>query len=64
MSQEFVWPLALSFSLDVPGNRYYQEPALADWVVAGVRFAAKSGHPTVPVTIIFPSRGQVEPHFF
>ena len=44
MSQEFVWPLALVWSLDLPGNPYRGEPALRDWIEAGIRFAARSAH--------------------
>jgi hypothetical protein len=44
MAQEFVLPLALAFSLDIPGNPYFAQSALRDWVLAGIRFAAKSAH--------------------
>ena len=45
MSQEFVYPLALAWSLDIPGNAYHQAPAIRDFVEAGIRFAARSAHP-------------------
>jgi hypothetical protein len=44
MAQEFVWPLALVYNLDAPGNSYYQQPVLRDWALAGMRFAAASAH--------------------
>src|SRR5262249_10341489 len=42
MAQEFVWPLALVYTLDLPRNQYYQQPAVRDWVEAGINFAARS----------------------
>jgi hypothetical protein len=44
MSQEFVLPLALAYSLPVPGNPYHQEDAIARWAEAGIRFAARAAH--------------------
>jgi hypothetical protein len=44
MSQEFVLPLALAWALPIPGNPYYQAPAIRDWVSAGIRFAATAAH--------------------
>ncbi len=44
MSQECVYPLALCYALDMPGNEYYQQPAVKQWVEAGIRFAARSAH--------------------
>ncbi|MEF2074526.1 hypothetical protein [Consotaella aegiceratis] len=45
MSQEFVLPLALVWSMDdLPGNRYHHDPALYAWIVAGIRYAARSAH--------------------
>ncbi|HER26753.1 MAG TPA: hypothetical protein ENI69_06555 [Rhodospirillales bacterium] len=44
MAQEFVLPLALAWSLDIPGNPYYRDPSLRDWVEAGILYAAKSAH--------------------
>lgn len=46
MSQEFVLPLALVWSMpDLPGNVYYQDPLIRDFVIAGIRYAARSAHP-------------------
>jgi hypothetical protein len=46
MSQEFVLPLALVWSTDgLPGNRYFRDPTIREWIVAGIRFAARSAHP-------------------
>lgn len=45
MSQEFVYPLALAWSLDIADNPYFQAPAIRDFVEAGIRFAARSAHP-------------------
>ncbi|MDR3499365.1 MAG: hypothetical protein P4L72_09075 [Parvibaculum sp.] len=44
MSQEFVLPLALAWSLDMPGNIYKGQPVLRAWTEAGIRFAARSAH--------------------
>jgi hypothetical protein len=44
MAGEFVWPLALAYSLDIPGNAYFQQPALRQWIEAGLRYAARSAH--------------------
>ena len=44
MSQEFVLPLALAWSLDLPGNIYFNQPSIRDWVEAGIRYAARSAH--------------------
>ena len=44
MSQEFVWPLALVYSLPIPGNPFFQIPAIKEWVVAGIHFAIRSAH--------------------
>ncbi len=44
MSQEFVLPLALVYALPIPENPYYQQLALRRWIVAGMRFAARSAH--------------------
>ncbi|WP_420605556.1 hypothetical protein [Novosphingopyxis sp.] len=45
MSQEFAYPLALAHSLDMPGNRWFGDPAMREWAIAGVRYAARSAHP-------------------
>jgi hypothetical protein len=44
MSQEFVWPLALLWSLRVLNNRYFEDPELKRSVTAGLFYAARSGH--------------------
>lgn len=45
IAQTFVLPLALAYSLPIPGSDYYQQPELRRWAIAGVRFAARSAHP-------------------
>jgi hypothetical protein len=45
MAQEFVWPLALAWATDIPDNPYYRNPAVREWVEAGILFAARSAHP-------------------
>ncbi len=44
MAQEFVWPLALAYSTDIPGNDFYHQPNICTWVEAGILYAAKSAH--------------------
>jgi hypothetical protein len=44
MAQEFVWPLALAYSTNIPKNPFYQQPALKRWVEAGIVYAARSAH--------------------
>ncbi len=44
MAQEFAWPLALAYDLDIPGNPWHGEPALVRWVEAALGFAVKSAH--------------------
>jgi hypothetical protein len=44
MSQEFVWPLALVYALDLPNNPYFGQQAIRDWTIAGMEFAARSAH--------------------
>lgn len=44
MSQEFVWPLALAYSLEIEGNPYYQQPAIKEWVAAGILYAGRAAH--------------------
>jgi hypothetical protein len=44
MSQEFVLPLALVWSLDLPDNPYRGEPEIARWAEAGIRYAARAAH--------------------
>ena len=54
MAAEFVWPLALVYSLDLPNNPYYQQPALRQWIEAGIRYAARSAHPDGSCDDYFP----------
>jgi hypothetical protein len=44
MSQEFVWPLALAATTDLPGNPFFGREVLRDWVEAGILYAARSAH--------------------
>lgn len=44
MSQEFVWPLALAWKTEVPGNPFYKKDVVREWVRAGIHFARKSAH--------------------
>ncbi len=44
MAQEFVFPLALAYSLNCPKNSFYRQPNLRAWVDAGIRYAVKSAH--------------------
>ena len=44
MSQEFVLPLALAYHTNLPDNPFYQQPALRDWIKAGIHYAAQSAH--------------------
>ncbi len=44
MAAEFVWPLALAYTLAIEGNPYYLQPALKEWIAAGIQYAARSAH--------------------
>src|SRR6185503_17793914 len=44
MAQEFVWPLALAYSTQTSSNQFYHQPAIKDWVEAGISYAARSAH--------------------
>lgn len=44
MAQKHVLPLALAWALDMPGNPYRGDPAIRDWVEAGILYAARSAH--------------------
>lgn len=44
MAQKYVLPLALVWSLDLPGNMFRSQPAIRDSIVAGIRYAARSAH--------------------
>ncbi|MEI8233668.1 MAG: hypothetical protein WCH57_03170 [Verrucomicrobiota bacterium] len=54
MAQEFVWPLALAYATETPGNPYYNQPALRQWVEAGILYAARSAHPDGSCDDYFP----------
>ncbi|NJN60314.1 MAG: hypothetical protein HC795_01135 [Coleofasciculaceae cyanobacterium RL_1_1] len=54
MSQEFVWPLALVYQLDLPDNPYYQQASIRNWVAAGILYAARSAHPDGSCDDYFP----------
>lgn len=46
MSQEFVLPLALVWSLpDLPGNPYRRDPVVRELILAGIGYAVRSSHP-------------------
>lgn len=45
ITQTFLLPLALAYSLPIPGSPYHGQPELRRWAIAGVRFAARSAHP-------------------
>jgi hypothetical protein len=44
MAQEFVLPLALAYAHSFPGNTFYNNPAIREWVRAGVSYAERSSH--------------------
>ena len=44
MAQEFVWPLALAYDLDAPGNEYHGNETIREWARAGIIYAAESAH--------------------
>jgi hypothetical protein len=44
MAQELVLPLALACQLDIPDSSYHNQPAIRDWVEAGINFAGRSAH--------------------
>ena len=54
MAQEFVWPLALVWAEDLPNNPYHRDPAIREWVHAGIRYAARSAHPDGSCDDYFP----------
>ena len=54
MSQEFVYPLALSYNTDILGNPFHKQPVIKDWVEAGILYAAKSSHPDGSCDDYFP----------
>jgi hypothetical protein len=44
MAQESVWPLALACTIDAPGNPFFQQQAMREWIVAGILYAARHAH--------------------
>ncbi len=44
MAQEFVLPLALAYSLEIPNNPYYLQEMIHKWVEAGILYAAHTAH--------------------
>lgn len=54
MAQEFVWPLALAYATPAPDNPYFHQPALRQWVEAGILHAARSAHPDGSCDDYFP----------
>ncbi len=57
MAQEFVWPLALAYTLeptDLEPNPYHRQPAIAEWVEAGILYAARAAHPDGSCDDYFP----------
>lgn len=51
---ECVWPLALAYDTNSAENPYYQQPALRQWIEAGIFYAAKSAHPDFSCDNYFP----------
>ncbi len=54
MSQEFVWPLALAYDTNLPDNPFYRQPAIKQWVGAGILYAARCAHPDGSCDDYFP----------
>ncbi len=54
MAAEFVWPLALAYTLEMHGNPYHRQPAIREWVEAGILYAARSAHPDGSCDDYFP----------
>ena len=52
--QELVLPLALAYSLDIPGSPFHRREALREWVEAGILFAARSAHGDASCDDFFP----------
>ena len=44
MAQEFVWPLALANTVDLPGNDFRGRDSIREWVAAGILYAARTSH--------------------
>ena len=54
MSQEFVLPLTLAYETNSPGNPFYHQETLKEWVAAGIRYATRSAHPDGSCDDYFP----------
>jgi hypothetical protein len=54
MSQEFVYPLALVYDINLPDNPFYRQSVIRDWVEAGILYAARSAHPDGSCDDYFP----------
>ncbi len=54
MAQEFVLPLALAYSLEIPNNPYYLQEMIHKWVEAGILYAAQTAHPDGSCDDYFP----------
>lgn len=54
MNQEFVLPLALAATLEMPNNPYLGKERVRELALAGVDFAAKSAHPDGTCDDYFP----------
>lgn len=54
MNQEYVLPLALAYSLDMPGNVYRGAERVRELVEAGIDFAARSSHRDASCDDYFP----------
>ncbi len=59
MAQEFIWPLALAYETDVANNPFYKQPAIKEWVKAGILFASRSAHKDGSCDDYFPYEGAV-----
>ncbi len=45
MYQEALWPLALVYTHEMPGNRWYRHERIRDLVIAALRYCANSSRP-------------------
>ncbi|MDY6782648.1 MAG: hypothetical protein SW833_08905 [Cyanobacteriota bacterium] len=54
MAQEFVFPLALTYHTNSSDNPFYHQPAIRNWVEAGILYAAHSAHPDGSCDDYFP----------
>ncbi len=44
MYQEAVYPLAWAYATDCPGNRWFGQEPLREWVIAALRYSARAAH--------------------